>query len=70
MKQTMISGTNNIGKTIFFDEGRSLRGQLVYVNNALSSRLENWERKEFETTKTALINDIDNWEERKILLGL
>jgi hypothetical protein len=66
----MISGNNNLGKKIFFEEGRSLQGQLVYVNQALASSLENWERKEFETSQIELLNDIANWEERKKLLGL
>ena len=66
----LIAGNNETNKTRFFEEGRSLQGQLVYVNQALSSKLENWERKEFETSQTNLISNIANWKERKNLLGL
>ena len=33
----------------------SLRGQLEYVNFALSHDLENWERKEYEAVKKELL---------------
>ena len=37
---------------------------LNYVNEALNSNLENWERKEFEEVKNLLINDINSLEKR------
>ncbi len=36
----------------------SLKGQLAYIENALDSNLELWERKEFSIGKAECINDI------------
>ena len=42
----------------------SIKNQLNYTNNALSSNLENWERKEFEQVKNMLLEEIESLENR------
>lgn len=42
----------------------SAKNQLSHVNEALDSNLELWERKEYETVKASLIEDIDSLEHR------
>lgn len=42
----------------------NLKKQLNYVNQALSSILENWERKEFEAIKAEYIEEIASLEHR------
>ena len=46
----------------------SAQKQLVYTSNALSSNLENWERKEYEQVKQMLIEEIESLEYRIKLL--
>jgi len=42
----------------------SLKKQLNYANEALSSIIENWERKEFEAIKSDYIEEIASLEHR------
>ena len=60
-----INKTKDMKATDFTYEGEtliSLKGQLKYINDALSQELANWERKEFECLKKDCeykINDIN-----------
>jgi predicted Holliday junction resolvase-like endonuclease len=45
--------------SIHREELRSLKGQLEYVNTALSSDLKEWERKEYLSVKKSCSEDIE-----------
>jgi hypothetical protein len=51
-------------KTQLTQDLKSAKNQLSYVNEALSSNLENWERKEYEAVKADLIENISSLEYR------
>jgi hypothetical protein len=55
-------------KTQLTEDLKSAKAQLSYTKNALSSNLENWERKEYEQVKQMLIEQIENLEYRITLL--
>jgi hypothetical protein len=47
-------------KTQLTQDLTNTQNQLNYTNNALTSNLENWERKEFEQVKKMLLLDIES----------
>jgi hypothetical protein len=51
-------------KTQLTQDLKSAKNQLSYVNEALASNLENWERKEYEAVKADLIENINSLEYR------
>lgn len=51
-------------KTQLTEDLKSSKNQLDYVNQALSSQLENWERKEYEAVRAELIETIESLEYR------
>jgi len=56
-------------KTQLTQDLKNAQGQLNYTNNALTSNLEAWERKEFEQVKEMLLSDITSLEMRIEFLG-
>ncbi len=47
---------------------QSAKNQLIYCNNALNTKLENWEKKEFEQVKVEVLSNIESLEFRINLL--
>lgn len=51
-------------KAQLIEDLTSAKGQLEYVNGALASNLESWERNEYEQVRSSLTADIESLESR------
>jgi hypothetical protein len=59
--------TKNIMKKQLLEDLQTAKNTLAYTNEALTTNLENWERKEFELVKNQLTEEIASLEIRVLL---